>query len=98
MTSKALRRAAAAAAGTLMLSGLAAAPAVAAPAAPLACAQLTGQSYGTAYIKNTCSYAISASVQIDWAGDPGCIWINPGRTGTIHWDGADGRANYAYQC
>ncbi|AXE28298.1 hypothetical protein C0216_33140 (plasmid) [Streptomyces globosus] len=95
------RKAALAAAGALLLSGLAVAPAAAAsgPAGTTSgCATLASQGYGWAHIKNSCGWRITATVSVDWAWDPTCIPINAGRTATIHWDGANGRADYAYEC
>ncbi|MFF3852589.1 hypothetical protein [Micromonospora sp. NPDC002575] len=92
-------------AGTLAVTG--AAPAAAAtPAqsgtAPISsfvgCASLTGNSNGRATVKNICSSNIHATVSVDWAWDPDCKAIAPGRTVTFTWDSTYGRAEYAYDC
>ncbi|MCM2387191.1 hypothetical protein [Streptomyces albipurpureus] len=62
------------------------------------CASLVSNSAGRAQIKNICNYRINATVSVDWAWDPSCVAINAGRTQTVYWDAADGRADYAYEC
>ncbi|MGV2922149.1 hypothetical protein [Streptomyces alfalfae] len=92
------------AAGALAATG--AAPAAAAPAPSSiahaasfsGCAQLTGNWEGKATVRNVCSYAIHATVSVDWAWDPDCQKISSGRSATFRWDSTDGKALEAYEC
>ncbi|MFJ9448006.1 hypothetical protein ACIRRH_40195 [Kitasatospora sp. NPDC101235] len=86
--------------GALVATGIS--PAAATPAdttgITTGCASLASNANGRATIKNICNYQIRATVSVDWAWDPACITINAGRTLSISWNPADGRAEYAYEC
>ncbi|GAA3029926.1 hypothetical protein [Actinokineospora globicatena] len=93
-----------AAAGTLAVTG--ASPAAATTVADgsthlgvfQGCASLYSNKPGRAQIKNICSKRINATVSVDWAWDPDCIAINPGRILSVTWDSTAGKADYAYEC
>ncbi|MFE5829309.1 hypothetical protein ACFQ67_03400 [Streptomyces sp. NPDC056488] len=92
------------AAGALAVTGAAPAAAVSVPSSitPSAsfsgCAQLAGNWEGKATVKNVCSYAIHATVSVDWAWDPDCQKIGGGKSATFRWDSTDGKALEAYEC
>lgn len=67
-------------------------------AASTGCVRLGGQGYGWADIHNDCSHGVRATVSVDWAWDPGCVPIERWGVARIHWDGAEGPADYAYEC
>ncbi len=70
------------------------------PCAPIAAqGQYTVTPYAKwADVKNNCARRVHATIQVDRWPDPGCGFIEAGKTVRFTWSLAGGKANYAYDC